>query len=66
MTAGQHRMKRRKPDVSAGPVRPVSDIRKAYTPEQLAEIGAIALIWNQIELQIDFILLVILKLRPTL
>jgi len=42
------------------------DIKKAYTTEQLSEIGAIALIWNQIEIIVDFLLLVVLKLSPVI
>lgn len=49
-------MKRRMPaDHSLRPARFESDPKKAYTTEQLAEIGAITLKWNQIEAHIEFI-----------
>jgi hypothetical protein len=49
-------MKRRMPDdLSLRPARFESDPKKAYTTEQLAEIGAITLKWNQIEAHIEFI-----------
>lgn len=57
----KHRMKRpQPPDAKAG--RHVHDIKQAYTNEQLIEVGAIALTWNQIDFQIDFLLLVVLKM----
>ena len=53
---GDERMKRRPPsDMSLIPERFEDDPKKAYTVEQLAEIGAITLKWNQIEASIDFI-----------
>jgi hypothetical protein len=53
---GSEIMKRRAPrDFSLRPTRFEFDPKKAYTTEQLAEIGAITLKWNQIEAQIDFI-----------
>jgi hypothetical protein len=53
---GQEIMKRRQPDsLSLRPARFEDDPKKAYTPEQLAEIGAIALKWNQIEATVEFI-----------
>jgi hypothetical protein len=49
-------MKRRVPsDLSLRPAMFESDPKKAYTTEQLAELGAITLKWNQIEAHIDFI-----------
>lgn len=49
-------MKRKPPkDLSLRPEWYEADPKKAYTPEQLAEIGAITLKWNQIEAHIDFI-----------
>jgi hypothetical protein len=49
-------MERRAPsDLSLRPARFESDPKKAYTTEQLAELGAITLKWNQIETHIDFI-----------
>jgi hypothetical protein len=49
-------MKRRTPDdLSLRPPRFESDPKKAYTTEQLAEIGAVTLKWNQIEAHIEFI-----------
>jgi len=54
--SGQEIMKRRTPDdLSLRPSRFESDPKKAYTSEQLAEIGAITLKWNQIEAHIEFI-----------
>jgi len=53
---GQEIMKRKTPsDLSLRPAKFESDPKKAYTTEQLAEIGAISLKWNQIEANIDFI-----------
>jgi hypothetical protein len=53
---GHEIMKRRAPsDLSLRPARFESDPKKAYTTEQLAEIGAITLKWNQIEAHIDFV-----------
>jgi hypothetical protein len=53
---GKEIMKRRTPDdLSLRPARFESDPKKAYTTEQLAEIGAIMLKWNQIEAHIEFI-----------
>lgn len=53
---GSEVMKRRAPsDLSLRPRRFESDPKKAYTAEQLAEIGAITLKWNQIEASIDFV-----------
>ncbi len=49
-------MKRKAPtNLSLRPQKFESDPKKAYTAEQLAEIGAITLKWNQIEAHIDFI-----------
>jgi hypothetical protein len=49
-------MKRRTPDdLSLRPARFEFDPKKAYTTEQLAEIGAITLKWNQIEAHIEFV-----------
>jgi hypothetical protein len=59
-------MKRPRPKDNVRSARHMANIRDAFTPEQLAEIGAVALMWNQVEFQIDFILLVILKLPPSL
>jgi hypothetical protein len=42
-------------DLGLLPQRIESDPKVAYTPAQLAEIGAIALKWNQIEAHLDFI-----------
>jgi hypothetical protein len=53
---GHEIMKRRAPsDFSLRPARFELDPKKAYTTEQLAEIGAITLKWNQIESHIDFV-----------
>ena len=53
---GSEIMKRRAPrDLSLRPAKFEFDPKKAYTAEQLAEIGAITLKWNQIEAHIDFI-----------
>jgi hypothetical protein len=53
-------MSRRQPP-DARPGRRVEDPKEAYTTEQLAEVGAIALIWNQIDNFLDFLLHVSLK-----
>lgn len=54
--SGKEIMKRRPPsDLRLRPARFESDPKKAYTTEQLAQIGAITLKWNQIEAHIDFI-----------
>jgi hypothetical protein len=54
--SGKERMKRVAPDdLSLRPTKFEFDPKKAYSAEQLAEIGAIALKMNQIEAHIDFI-----------
>jgi hypothetical protein len=54
--SGKERMKRIAPtELSLRPKKFEFDPKKAYSAEQLAEIGAIALRTNQIEAQIDFI-----------
>ncbi|HEX3885374.1 MAG TPA: hypothetical protein VHW66_22160 [Stellaceae bacterium] len=56
LPTGQEIMRRRAPsDLRLRPARFEFDPKKAYTTEQLAEIGAIALKWNQIEAHIDFV-----------
>ena len=60
-----HRMKRPQP-LGARPGRIEDDIKKALTTEQLAEIGAISLKFNQIESLVEFILVVILDVPPLL
>jgi hypothetical protein len=57
----KHRMRRPQPK-SSKPGRRVESIKKSYSKEQLSEIGAIAMTWNQLELQIDFLLLIVLKM----
>jgi len=53
---GSETMKRRTPShLSLRPGKYEFDPKKAYTAEQLAEIGAIALKWNQIEAHMDFV-----------
>ena len=53
---GKEIMKRNAPDdLGLRPSRFESDPKQAYTTAQLAEIGAIALKWNQIEAHIEFI-----------
>jgi hypothetical protein len=53
---GSEIMKRRAPrGLSLRPAKFEFDPKKAYTTEQLAEIGAITLKWNQIEAHIGFI-----------
>jgi hypothetical protein len=53
---GREIMKRRAPsDLKLRPARFEGDPKKAYTTEQLAELGAITLKWNQIEAHIDFV-----------
>jgi hypothetical protein len=61
---GKERMKRR--PTSARPIRFEFDIKKAYSPDQLREVGAIALIWNQIEASIHWILFVAAEPKNTL
>jgi hypothetical protein len=46
----------------AKPGKNVPDVKSAYTIDQLAEIGAIALTWNQTEMFVDFLLLIVLKM----
>lgn len=58
-------MKRPQPE-GARPGRIEHDIKKAFTTEQLAEIAAISLKYNQIEAMIEFILLVVLDFSPVL
>jgi hypothetical protein len=58
-------MKRPQP-LGARPGRIEDDIKKALTTEQLAEIGAISLKFNQIESLVEFILVVILDVPPLL
>jgi hypothetical protein len=57
---------RRKMPAGAKRWRWVTDAEDAYTPQQLARIGAIALIWNQIEAMIVFQLMVVMRLDPHL
>jgi len=64
-STSKHRMKRPQPR-GAKPGRVEHDIKKALTTEQLAEIGAISLKFNQIESVIEFILVVILDVPPPL
>src|SRR5579885_2177985 len=45
-------------DLSLRPARFEFDIEKAYTQEQLAKIGAIALIWDRIEDRVQFLMLI--------
>ena len=53
---GTETMKRRSPrHLRLRPVRYEFDPKKAYTADQLAEIGAITLKWNQIEAHLDFV-----------
>lgn len=53
---GKEIMRRRTPDdPGLRPARLESDPKKAYSPDQLAEIGAVTLKWNQVEAHIDFI-----------
>jgi len=56
---GNERMLRSPPsDPKLRPARFEFDLEKAYTPEQLAKVGAIALIWNRIEYRIEFLMMV--------
>ncbi len=61
----KHRMRRPQP-ANSKPGRRVQDIKKAYTEKQLIEIAAIALTWNQVDAQVDYLLLVALRLPPSL
>jgi hypothetical protein len=60
----KHRMRRPQPEGARPTGQYEDDIKKAYSAEQLREIGAIALTWNQVDALIDFLLLVTLKLAP--
>lgn len=60
---GKERM-RRPPSKTLRPRSIEFDIKKAYTQEQLSEIGAIALVWNQIEAFIDFLILIVVGPAP--
>jgi hypothetical protein len=53
-------MSRKQPPDSK-PGRRVEDPKEAYTAEQLAEVGAIILIWNQIETFVDFLIYVTIR-----
>jgi hypothetical protein len=57
---GKERMKRRLP-VGSRPARLEQDIKKAYTQDQLYEVGAITLLWNQIEAGVNFLLFIVLS-----
>jgi hypothetical protein len=59
-SADKSRMSRKQPKTSR-PGRRVEDPKEAYTPGQLAEVGAIALIWNQIDNFLDWLLHIALK-----
>jgi hypothetical protein len=55
---GKERMLRSPPkDPRLRPERFEFDLEKAYTSEQLARIGAIALTWNRIEQRIEFLMM---------
>ena len=57
---GKERMLRPPPsDLSLRPSRFEQNIEAAYSQEQLAKIGAIALIWNRIEHRIEYLMLVV-------
>ncbi len=58
---GKYRMKRPQPP-NAETRRYEHNIKKAYSKEQLSEIGAIALIWNQIDEFINFLLMIALNI----
>jgi hypothetical protein len=56
MPTGYERMKRIPPrDLELRPKRYEFDPKKAYQKKQLAELGAISIIWNQVETQIDYL-----------
>lgn len=56
---GKERMKRNLPPFPQGrPSRFEFDVKKAFSLEQLAEIGAISVAWNQLEDLIDFLMMV--------
>ncbi len=53
---GHERMKRIPPkDLRLHPKRMEFDPKKAYQKQQLAELGAISIVWNQLEAQIDYL-----------
>jgi hypothetical protein len=58
----RHRMKRPQPKDAQPGRRREQNIKKAYSAEQLQEIGAIAITWNQLEWQVDFLLLIALDM----
>jgi hypothetical protein len=51
----------RKLPKDAKPGRRPEDPKEAYTQEQLAEVGAIALIWNQIDNFLNFLIYIALQ-----
>jgi hypothetical protein len=53
--ANKARMSRKQPPDSR-PGRRVEDPKEAYSSEQLTEVGAIILIWNQIETFVDWLI----------
>ncbi len=56
LPTGREAMKRKPPeDMRLRPAKFEFDPKKAYTSDQLAEIGAISLRWNQIEAHIEFV-----------
>jgi hypothetical protein len=54
-SSSPQRMTRRQPSASR-PGRRVEDPKEAYTNEQLAEVGAIILLWNQVETFLDWLI----------
>lgn len=53
---GNERMRRRTPsDLSLMPKRTEHDPKKAYQKKQLAEMAVIAILWNQIEAQVNYL-----------
>jgi hypothetical protein len=63
--ATKARMSRKQPE-GAQPGRRPEDPKDAYSAEQLAEVGAIVLLWNQIEAFIDFLTFIALRPRISL
>jgi len=59
--SGKARMSRKQP-LDARPGRRIEDPKEAYSIEQLAEMGAIILIWNQIDTLIDWLVHIALRL----
>ena len=63
--ASKARMSRKQP-AGARPGRMAKDPKDAFSSQQLAEVGAIVLIWNQIDVMVDWLVHISLKLPITM